>query len=94
MFDTTLTASILHEPAGNQPATKTEVGGDDGGERDAIGGGRAAGVGVEPYKESAPPPLEVIGGYTVHPVAKLFPLMAGTTSRTRKPPTINRKNRS
>ena len=41
------------------------------------GGNGDGGGGAEPYKESAPPPLEVIGGYTVHPVATLFPLMAG-----------------
>ena len=46
----------------------------DDGERGSNGDG---GVGANPYKESAPPPLEVIGGYTVHPVATLFPLMAG-----------------
>jgi hypothetical protein len=77
MFDTTLTTSILHKPAGNQSAAETKVGGDHGSERHAVGGGRAAGADAEPHKESAPPPLEVIGGYPVHPLASGFPLIVG-----------------
>jgi hypothetical protein len=77
MVDTTLTASLLHEPAGNQPAAETEVGGDHGSERDAIGGGGAAGAEAEPYKDSPPPPLEIIAGYRVHPLASRFPLIVG-----------------
>lgn len=42
----------------------------DGGSGDGSGG-------AESSKESTTPPLEVIGGYPVHPAASIFPLMMG-----------------
>jgi hypothetical protein len=65
------------EPAGDQPVAGAGTGGGHDGEHGDDGGSAAGGAEAEPYKESAPPPLEVIGGYPVHPVATLFPLMAG-----------------